>query len=276
MGMLLVVAVSLAGSPDPVYVAMRDALVRDASESQLRAWETGDDWEKRVTAMDVRAWQYDQSVASVAWTVEPSPTRLPALRFVDPRIETPSAAGPLLARLVHGGERAEVRVAIIDALTRTGGEWPEVLADMFPEETDAAARASMVMSARRAKAEPGLELVRLGLGDKTAGVRAAAAETCPWVDAKGALDGLVLLALADADPAVRAEAARAAGWMRIEASWEPIVKLLADPDPRVRLQAIKALQRLDPGDTAGLPEMGALRQDVDTKVQRAATEALAQ
>ncbi len=276
MGMLLAFAMALAVSPDPEYVALRDALVRDASESQLKSWETGDDWEKRVTAMDVRAWQYDQVVASVAWTVEPAQTRLPAFRFMDPRLESPAAAGPLLARLVHGRESVDVRVAIVEALTRTGGDWPEVLADMLPEETDVATRTMMVEAARRAPIEHAVDLLKLGFADKTASVRAAAAETCPWVDANGALEGLVLLALADTDPIVRAEAARAAGWMRIEDSWTPIVKLLGDPDARVRLQAVKALQRLDPADTAGLPEVGALKHDADTKVQRAATEAAAQ
>ncbi len=276
MGMLLAVVIALAGSPDPEYVALRDALVREASESQLKAWETGEDWEKRVTAMDVRAWQYDQVVASVAWTVEPSQTRLPAFRFMDPRLEVPAAAGPLLARLVHGRESLDVRVAIVEAITRTGGDWPEVLADMLPDEADVATRTVMVEAARRAPIEHAVELLKLGFTDKVASVRAAAAETCPWVDANGALDGLVILALADVDAIVRAEAARAAGWMRIEDSWTPIVKLLGDPDPRVRLQAVKALQRLDPADTAGLPEVGALKQDADTKVQRAAIEAAAQ
>ncbi|MBM4389945.1 MAG: HEAT repeat domain-containing protein [Deltaproteobacteria bacterium] len=276
MAMLVAVVMALAGSPDPEYVALRDALVRDASESQLKAWETGDDWEKRITAMDVRAWQYDHGVASVAWTVEPQHTRQALLRFMDPRLEVPAAAGPLLARLTWGREDADVRVALVDALTRTGGEWAPVLGTMFGDEDETATREVMVQAARRASITDAISLLKLGFGDKAAPVRAAAAETCPWVDAKGTLDGLVLVAMADTDPEVRAEAVRAAGWMRIEASWDPIVRLLGDPDPRVRLQAVKALQRLDPADTASLPGVGALRQDADTKVQRAATEASAQ
>jgi HEAT repeat protein len=71
---------------------------------------------------------------------------------------------------------------------------------------------------------------------------------------------------------VRAEAARAAGMLRIHDAWQPLVKLLSDVDARVRFQAVRSLQRLDAVDAAALPEVDALRHDVDLKVQRAATE----
>ena len=270
---LVASGMGVAGTPDAEYVSEREALVRDASESTLKAWEAGSDWRKRVTALDVRAWQYDQSVAAAAWTIEPTATRVPAKRFMDPRLETPSAAGPLLARLTWGGEPVDVRVALVEALVRTGGDWSPVVLSMLPEETDVSTRSMMVQVARRAPPANAVSIVRLGFADKAAPVRAAAAETCPWVEGHEVLDAMVVTALADTDPGVRAEAARSAGWMEIDGSWAPIVKLLADADAGVRLQALRALQRLDPADTAELPEVEVLKHDKDLKVQRAATEA---
>lgn len=272
---LALTRLGVAGTPDAEYVSARDALVRDASESTLKAWEAGTDWRNRVTAMDVRAWQYDQSTAAAAWTLSPAATRLPALRLLDPRLETPAAAGPLLARLAWGGEAPDVRVALVEALVRTGGDWSPVVVAMFPDEVDVPTRAMMVQVARRAPPADALTLVRQGFADRAAPVRAAAAETCPWVEGHEALDGLVVAALADPDPVVRAEAARSAGWMEIASSWSPIVKLLGDADAGVRLQALRALQRLDPADAAGLPEVEVLKRDKDLKVQRAAAEAAA-
>ena len=80
----------------------------------------------------------------------------------------------------------------------------------------------------------------------------------------------MLAALDDADPVVRSEAARSMGWLDVEGGWTPLVGLLADADARVRLQALKSLQRLDPVNTAALPQIEVLRQDKDGRVQRAA------
>jgi hypothetical protein len=261
-----------AGTPDEAYVSERNTLVRDATESQLSAWEAGPDWKKRVTALDVQAWQYDRSVAVMAWTSVPVPTRAGSLRLVDPSLETPSAAGPLLARLTWGNEDTPVRAALVDALPRTQGAWPAVLAFMLPDERDPVVRAATMETARFAPPAEAAAILVQGFGDSVGEVRAAAVRTTPYVAVHKPLEPGIVGLFADADAVVRAEAARAAGWLQIAESWEPLVKLLADTDARVRASAVRSLQRLDAAEAAELPQIESLKQDKDLKVQRAANQ----
>jgi len=257
-------------APDPDWVAMRDGLVRDASEAQLHAWETGSDWQKRVLAMDVRAWQFDRAVATLAWSEAPAPYRSGLLRLSDPRLQVADAAGPLLARLVWGGEPELVRVALAEAVSHAGKGWGGVVAAMLPAEAEVRVRTVLVEDGRYADGAAALQLVRLGFGDNAAAVRAAAARTAAWLSPANAVHDELLAALDDSDAAVRAEAARTVGWLDVDGAWQPLVARLADPDAGVRLAALKALQHMDSAGAASLPQLDTLRQDKDTRVQRAA------
>ena len=258
-------------APDPDWVSMRDGLVRDASEAQLHAWETGADWQKRVLAMDVRAWQFDRAVATLAWTEAPAPYRSGLLRLNDPRLQVADAAGPLLARLVWGGEPQPIRVALAEAVSHAGKGWGGVVAAMLPAESDPRVRTVLVEDGRYADAAAALQLVRLGFEDNAATVRAAAARTAAWLTPTTAFKDELLAALGDSDAAVRAEAARTVGWLDVDGGWQPLVARLADADAGVRLAALKALQHMDSAGAASLPEVDALRQDKDVRVHRAAT-----
>lgn len=258
-------------APDPEWVAMRDGLVRDASEVELQAWETGADWQKRVLAMDVRAWQFDRAVAMLAWTEAPAPYRNSLLRYTDPRLSVPEAAGPLLARLVWGGEPQTVRVALAEAVTRAGRAWGGVVTAMLPAESDVRVRTVLVEDGRYADPAAAIQLVNLGFDDNAAPVRAAAARTAAWISPSSAVRDDLLSSLEDSDASVRAEAARTVGWLDLEGAWQPLVKRLSDTDGGVRLAALKALQHLDSAGAASLPQLTELRQDKDVRVQRAAT-----
>ncbi len=265
---LLLPAASAA--PAEEWVAERDSLVREADESELREWEEGEDLGRRVLAMDVRTWQSDPSLAMLAWSAAPSPHRGRLLRFGDARLTEPGAAGPLLARLVHGRDAAAVRVALAAAITHTGSAWPPVAPSLLAEEDDVMVRVVLVDGAAYAPVGAVAGLVRLGASDKAAPVRAAAARGAPYAKPASAVADLVLSALADADAEVRAEAARSVGWMEVQAGWAALVGLLHDSDAQVRLQALRSLQKLDPVRAAALPEVGHLRSDKDSRVQRAA------
>lgn len=257
-------------APDPAWVAARDALVLDAGETQLRAWATGADWQKRILAMDVWSWQTDRGLAMLAWSVEAQPYRGSLLRFTDPRLQVPAAAGPLLARLVWGNEPEPVRVALAEAVAHTGPEFAGGVLAVLPHEPSVAVRKVLVEDARIAPAAEAAELVRVGFADKVGAVRAAAARTAPWVVPPTAVASLVLAGLRDPEAEVRGEAARSAGLMDLGSAWQPLVELLSDPDARVRLQALRSVQRLDSITAASLPEVEALRHDSDGRVQRAA------
>ncbi len=258
------------GSPDAAWVAMRDGMVAEASDSELAALEAGADWQKRVLAMDVRAWQFNRAVAMLAWSAEPVPYRGNLLRFGDPRLLVADAAGPILARLVWGNDAQPVRVALAEAVGHTGPAWGSVAVAMYPFEADPLVREVLVEDAKGADKASAPQLVRLGLEDAVADVRATAARAASWVTPPTAVGDAVLAALDDADPIVRSEAARSMGWLDVEGGWQPLVGLLADSDARVRLQALRSLQRLDPVNAAALPQIEVLRQDKDMRVQKAA------
>lgn len=271
MTLLVFFAAKVAfGAPDAAWVAMRDGMVAEASDSELAALEAGGDWQKRVLAMDVRAWQFNRAVAMLAWSAEPAPFRGSLLRFGDPRLLVADAAGPILARLVWGNEAQPIRVALAEAVGHTGRAWGSVAVAMYPFEADPLVREVLVEDAKGADKASAPQLVRMGLEDAVADVRATAARAAAWVSPPSAIADAVLAALDDADPVVRSEAARSLGWLDVEGGWQPLVGLLADADSRVRLQALKSLQRLDPVNAAALPQIEALRQDKDTRVQKAA------
>lgn len=257
-------------APDSRWVAMRDALVREASDSDLAALEAAEDWEKRLIAMDVRAWQFHRAVAMLAWSAGPVAHRASPARFADPRLLVAEAAGPLLARLVWGDEPQEIRVALAEAVGATGSAWGPIAVALYPTEADPSVREVLVGVARAADKSSAPRLVRLGLDDDLPAVRAAAARSAVWVSPPSVIGDAVLAAFDDTDPVVRSEAARSVGFLDIAGAWSPLVQLLADADPRVRLQALKSLQRLDAVTAAALPQLDVLRRDNDVRVQKAA------
>ncbi len=266
---LLVLPLSFA-APDPEWVAERDALVREATESELRAWEAGNDLGRRVLAMDVRTWQSDPSLAMLAWSAEPSPFRGRLLRFGDARLQEAAAAGPLVARLLYGQDAAPVRVALAGAITHTGPAWPPLVGSLLAVESDLMVRVMLVEGASHAPAAAVAGIVRLGFADAAGPVRAAAARSAAYATPPLAVGDLVVAALVDSDAEVRAEAARSLGFLDLDDAWTPLVVCLHDRDAGVRLQALRSLQKLDGERAAALPEVDSLRSDSDSRVQRAA------
>jgi HEAT repeat protein len=204
----------------------------------------------------------------------PQRTRAGTLRFTSPAIDGNAALTPeILARLASEPSR-ELRLALIDALPRTGGDWVDGALALLEREPEPEVRKALVAILPRAEPTRALRGILAGLGDAAAMVRAEAALSAaslprPTRDDAGLAARLGQL-LSDDDARTRASAVRALGIMGRAAAFDPVARLLDDADSEVRLQAIHALERLDRGRARGLARLETLRSDGDPKVARAA------
>lgn len=264
---LLWLAAALAAAPTAEVLSARAAPAAVAPRTDLRAW---------ALQADAAAHKADPALASLAWSVEPGVTRAGTARFNRPELETPLAAGPLFARLLLSGEAPEVRAALVEAIARTGGDWAPAMVRLQAVEADAWVRLFILETARRAPEREALALLRGGLVDDEARVRAAAVRAIPAVpSAPASLQREVLAALGDPAAEVRAGAARSAGWMGLQGASQGLSALVADAGPEVRLAALRALERLH--GKGGAPTQRAavaLAEDVDPGVRRAARSLL--
>ena len=203
--------------------------------------------------------------------IRPVTTRAGQPRFTDQRLRDPLAAEVFGKRLADTGVAIEERLALAEALPRCGGAWADVSVMRLGIETDAGVRAVLIAGLRRAEGDQALVAARAGLRDPEAKVRRAAAELAGWVPEVGAaLAGELRGALADPSAEVRGAATRACGLVGDREAFAALTRGLTDGEAQVRLEAVRALRRLDPTRAAGLPGMTTLQQDPDERVQRAA------
>lgn len=223
-----------------------------------------------LDAAVARAWAEHPVEAAAAAAAEPIRTRNGLPRFVGEDVWNPAVTPILLERAISGEQDPQLRQALIEAAVRSGGDWDEVVVAQLGLEPDPAVRRMLAEVLREAGAGPAAEGLALAVQDEEAAVRAAAMRALGGRADGAKLGSLVLDGLDDVDADVRKEAARSAGWLALDQGWEGLTGLLADPDPDVRLNAIRALERLDAPRLSRLPALAPLRADVDPRVARAA------
>ncbi len=259
-----------AGAAVPVDAAgeLTSARALTAPALELRAQDG--DWVSVLTAQAALVEQRSPELALAMTDMVPSRTRAGSMRFTDPALRNPDAAPLLLVRLATGADDAGLRVALVDAARRTGGDWAPAIAAMAPMETDVAVRRMMVEVLDRAPIALATVALQSAVVDLEPDVRGAAARAIGG-NADGAVLGSLLLPLIDdGDPKVRAEACRSAGWLSVTDAWDALVVRVSDKDADVRLRAMRALERLDAGRAAALPAIRAAVNDADPTAARAA------
>jgi HEAT repeat protein len=86
--------------------------------------------------------------------------------------------------------------------------------------------------------------------------------------------GYILKFLADRNIEVRSAASQAAGWLALTPAFDPLARLLDDPDADVRRHALRAMGRIDPLRAAAHPAVSRLAADLDPKVRAIADDLL--
>jgi hypothetical protein len=275
---LLTAALALAGDlqsdlvaahESPQWLDARASLVEgDLDDATLEVAVTDADWRTSLTASAVLTWRAAPEAALAAWT---APTVL--TRAGTPLIEPQSgvdAPAVLAERLVHAGESADVRRAIADQLRHTDGPWPKWLAGVLATDADPTVRAICAELLRYADGPEVAVALRGGLSDPDASVRAAAARGAGWSKVGPELVDALSVATADSDHAVAGFAARSLGWLGATQAFDAVAMVIEGPDARARLDALRALERLDPTRAAVHPAVLSAVSDADPRVARAA------
>lgn len=255
----------------PARAAALEALVADPAltDARLETLAASPDWRVRQQAALLLGWRRTPELFARFERQAPLPAVNGMLRFRGDEVADPRLAPLLLERLLRRPERAET-LALIEVLPRTGGDWADAFVALAAAEPDPALRAILVASLRWAPTAAAQAGIRAGLRDGSGLVRGEAARAAGWRKDGAGLASDLARVLGDADPYTRAMAARSLGYLRAGAAFEPLLPLLGDPDAEVRLQALRALERLDAARLRARPEIPTLRADPDPRVARAA------
>lgn len=205
----------------------------------------------------------DPAVVAAVQDAVPLTSRVGAPRFVEPALRQPAAAAPMLDRLMHSADPPAIRQALAEALPRTNGDWGSYAVAWLPAEADPVVRSILIEGLRDVPTDVAIPGIQAGLIDADPTVRAAAARTAGWVEGAGVLLPYLAAGLADVHPEVRAAACRS--WGLLGLPIEALLPYLADADTDVRLQAVRAVLRIDPAR----PELTALQHDPDPRIAAA-------
>jgi HEAT repeat protein len=212
-------------------------------------------WRERVAA-ELSAIEAKQLIEMMALP--------PASTTADPRL-----AAVILDRLARKADPEDVRVALTDALSKTGGRFADALADLFVDENSAKVRAAFV---RATPNEQALAILRRAFVDSSTEVRIVAIKSASTHAVCEQLASELRNTLSDREAVLRVEAARSIGALKIAAARGELVRALGDADPEVRLEAMRALDSIAPGSLAGTAVVTALTSDPDTRVAELATK----
>ncbi len=268
MSRFVLVFALLLGSP--IALAAGDAAHEaGASAAPLSEALQSPDWRIRQQAGLAQGWQSWPDLYTRFQVEQAFPTRNGLPRFRGPAVADARLTPLFLERLLREPDPG-LQLALIDVLPRTGGDWSQAMVELASQQQDERLRSVMVASLRYADDAWALQGLRAGLQDTSELVRAEAARAAGWHDSGATLASELISASSDDDAYVRAMAARSLGYLQLSAAFDSLALLLADPEARVRLQAINALERLDPQRLAEQPLLAVLARDPDPAVARAA------
>jgi HEAT repeat protein len=185
------------------------------------------------------------------------------LFFAQKEIADPRAAAVLLKRLLNGDDSVRTRLAVVDALPSTGGDWYEGAAALIAVDADPRVRKKLVEVMRYVPWPHNIDGLRLAFADEAAAVRVAAARTTGFVRDGAGLYNELMNGTFDDDWDMRAACVQALGQLRATAARDRLVGMLADERPEVRLQVMLALDRVDPEGLRQLPALQRLARERD-------------
>lgn len=250
-----------SSSPEPAPTLQPAATVGVAPVVERRASEPAPPWRVRTAIAVGELQASDPALYHKLLTLRPNRRVGDELFFAQPELDDPRAAAVLLKRLLNGDDPVGVRLAVVDALPVTGGDWQEGAAALVGVDASPRVRKKLVEVLRYVAPPHNLDGLRLGFRDEDPAVRVAAARTCGFARDDVALYTELISATLDEDWDMRAAAVQALGQLEVVQAQGRLVRMLADENPAVRLQVLIALERIDPAGIRQLPEVERLARD---------------
>ena len=232
-----------------------------AHPNHTQSWENWD---------NIEICQTDHEKCHAVFEATPRATRNPNIvRFADPNLREAQWTALHIARLQNTEESLETRLALLELISRSEGEWEKdvlfLIEDSAPEM-----RVLLVQTTKQGSAEYADAVFSALVEDVEPSVRATVYRTLQSNNIEK-YEQLFLLGLQDENEKVQVAAIRGIGWNRIPADIELFTPFLAHSNPELRLYALRTISRLDPEKAASLPQLKSLQQDSNPKVAREAS-----
>jgi cyclophilin family peptidyl-prolyl cis-trans isomerase/HEAT repeat protein len=245
----------MATTPAAVAEVQKLLLARAATDASLNTWES---WGEIAAALGRLS--YD-TAAQVAETEAVLLTGLPAPDSMND-VETAALVGSArgfesLARTVRAKKLPPLGERTWDLL-----RWAATAQRPAADPRSAVTR-RLAMAALVTGNQATTSVIERGLNDRDAEVRrfaAAAAGSDARLDER---DRILKIALADKEPRVRLEALRAWGRLLQKTSCAPIKAALSDPNAHVRLQAIDQLGMACPAAESAAADLASIARSLD-------------
>lgn len=189
-----------------------------------------------------------------------------AAHFAAPFLKDPRAAAVILTRVVSGREPVAVRLALVEVLPDTRGDWQEGASVLARLDPDAEVRKALVELMRHAGPPHAANGLLAGLADEDPAVRAAAARTAAFASSADLIEADLVAHLRDPDAETRAAVAHALGALALASAIGPLTEALGDRDVQVKLQALLAIEKIDPEAARALPQLAALSRSSNSRL----------
>lgn len=225
------------------------------TEAGLLAVAPKRNWRDRTALALLELEARDPALYRRLLTVQPNRKVGNELFFAQPELAAAHAAPVLLKRLLNGEDSPAVRLAVVDALPATFGDWQEGAAALVGLDAAPMVRKKLVETLRYVLPPHNITGLRTAFRDEELAVRVAAARTSGFTRGGVELYSELVSGTFDEDWDMRVAAVQSLGQLRVRAAWDRLVRMLSDPHPQVRLQALISLDRIDPAAARGLPDL---------------------
>jgi HEAT repeat protein len=178
------------------------------------------------------------------WNMVPKVTRAGFYRFLGSDLESPQWTDFYIKRFIEKEEPQPVKLALLDLILRSGGDWSTSMYNHIQKETDPAVRALIIDMTKRLTAEEAIPFIDFATSDESDRVRAAAMRAL-GNHLSINRSAVLIEALTDPSVDVRLMAIRTLGWSKDTNAIPGLVTLLAEKNNTIRLKSLYALNKID-------------------------------